>query len=90
MVAQGYGRMSKAGTLQSLTVNDLPQPPARVTVKSAHGGSDVEPVVVVGNAPISAATSRRWPRPTAPAPVSACPSPSTCWPTTATRTATCR
>lgn len=54
LVVQGYGRMSKAGVLQSLTVNDLSQPPASITVKSAHGGSDVEPVVVVGNAPISA------------------------------------
>ncbi|CAM4145119.1 hypothetical protein CCOS865_04652 [Pseudomonas reidholzensis] len=55
MVAQGYGRLSKSGTLQSLTVNDLTQPPATVTVKSAHGGSDVEPVVVVGSAPVEAA-----------------------------------
>jgi len=55
MLAQGYGRMSKSGTLQSLTVNDLAQPPATVTVKSAHGGSDVEPVIVVGNAPVEAA-----------------------------------
>jgi hypothetical protein len=51
MVAQGYGRLSKSGTLQRLTVADLPQPPARVTVKSAAGGSDTEPVVVVGTAP---------------------------------------
>lgn len=43
LLAQGYGRMSKSGTLQSITVNDLAQPPATVTVKSAHGGSDVEP-----------------------------------------------
>lgn len=55
LVAQGYGRMSKSGTLQTLTVNDLKQPPATVTVKSAHGGSDVEPVLVVGNAPVEAA-----------------------------------
>ncbi|NOM01330.1 hypothetical protein, partial [Klebsiella pneumoniae] len=55
MLAQGYGRMSKAGTLQSITVNDVAQPPATVTVKSAHGGSDVEPVIVVGNAPVEAA-----------------------------------
>ncbi|QHG64821.1 Ig-like domain-containing protein [Pseudomonas putida] len=54
MLAQGYGRLSKSGTLQTLTVNDLAQPPASVTVKSAHGGSDVEPVVVVGNAPVEA------------------------------------
>ncbi|RON36247.1 Ig-like domain-containing protein [Pseudomonas brassicacearum] len=51
MVAQGYGRLSKSGTLQKITVADLPQPPATVTVKSAAGGSDTEPVVVVGSAP---------------------------------------
>jgi hypothetical protein len=51
MVAQGYGRLTKSGTLQRLTVTDLPQPPATVTIKSASGGSDVEPVVVVGTAP---------------------------------------
>ncbi|WP_223512752.1 Ig-like domain-containing protein [Pseudomonas sp. GL-B-19] len=51
MVAQGYGRLSKSGTLQSLTVADLNQPPATVTIKSAAGGSDTEPVVVVGIAP---------------------------------------
>ncbi|MFK0310227.1 Ig-like domain-containing protein [Pseudomonas sp. NPDC090233] len=55
LLAQGYGRMSKSGTLQSLTVNDLAQPPATVTIKSSHGGSDVEPVIVVGNAPVEAA-----------------------------------
>ena len=54
MLAQGYGRLSKGGGLQTLTVNDVNQPPATVTVKSAHGGSDVEPVVVVGNAPVEA------------------------------------
>ena len=54
LLAQGYGRLSKGGGLQSLTVNDVNQPPATVTVKSAHGGSDVEPVVVVGNAPVEA------------------------------------
>lgn len=53
MVAQGYGRLSKSGTLQRLTVTDLTQPPASVTVKSAAGGSDTEPVVVVGTAPDS-------------------------------------
>ncbi|WP_435652762.1 Ig-like domain-containing protein [Pseudomonas putida] len=55
LLAQGYGRLSKSGTLQSITVNDLAQPPATVTVKSARGGSDVEPVIVVGNAPVEAA-----------------------------------
>jgi hypothetical protein len=53
MVAQGYGRLSKSGTLQKITVADLTQPPATVTVKSAAGGSDTEPVVVVGSAPNS-------------------------------------
>ncbi|VVP91282.1 hypothetical protein PS918_03259 [Pseudomonas fluorescens] len=53
MVAQGYGRLSKSGTLQTLTVADLMQPPATVTIKSAAGGSDTEPVVVVGAAPDS-------------------------------------
>ncbi|KAE9641797.1 Ig-like domain-containing protein [Pseudomonas sp. PB106] len=51
MVAQGYGRLSKTGTLQRITVADLTQPPATVTVKSAAGGSDTESVVVVGTAP---------------------------------------
>jgi len=51
MVAQGYGRLTKNGTLQSLTVSDLTQPPATVTIKSAAGGADTEPVVVVGTAP---------------------------------------
>ena len=55
MVAQGYGRLSKSGTLQTLTINDVTQPPATVTVKSSHGGVDVEPVVVVGTAPVEAA-----------------------------------
>ncbi|MGY2258954.1 Ig-like domain-containing protein [Pseudomonas sp. SDO55104_S430] len=51
MVAQGFGRLTKSGTLQTLTVTDLRQPPATVTIKSAAGGVDVEPVVVVGTAP---------------------------------------
>lgn len=51
MVAQGYGRLSKSGTLQRITVADLTQPPATVTVKSAAGGGDTEAVVVVGTAP---------------------------------------
>ncbi|MEJ5056551.1 MULTISPECIES: Ig-like domain-containing protein [unclassified Pseudomonas] len=51
MVAQGYGRLTKSGTLQRLTVADLAQPPATVTIKSAAGGSDTEAVVVVGTAP---------------------------------------
>jgi len=51
MVAQGYGRLSKTGTLQRINVADLTQPPATVTVKSAAGGGDTEAVVVVGSAP---------------------------------------
>lgn len=51
MVAQGYGRLSKTGTLQRITIADLTQPPAIVTVKSAAGGSDTEAVEVVGTAP---------------------------------------
>ncbi|MFJ1338147.1 Ig-like domain-containing protein [Pseudomonas caricapapayae] len=52
LVAQGYGRLSKSGTVQGLTVNDVAQPPSHVTIKSAAGGSDTEAVVVVGNAPV--------------------------------------
>lgn len=51
LVVQGYGRMSKSGALQTLTVGDLDQPPASVLVKSAAGGSDSEDVTVVGSAP---------------------------------------
>ncbi len=51
LAAQGFGRMTKAGVLQTLRVTDLSQPPAAVTVKSAAGGADTEPVVVVGSAP---------------------------------------
>ncbi|WP_136476571.1 Ig-like domain-containing protein [Pseudomonas sp. DG56-2] len=54
LVAQGYGRMSGSGVVKTLTVNDLSQPPATVTIKSAAGGSDTEPVVIVGNAPVEA------------------------------------
>ncbi|CAD5379463.1 Glycoprotein gp2 [Pseudomonas sp. OF001] len=52
MAADGYGRLSKSGTLQTLTVTNLEQPPASVTVKSAAGGSDTEMVTVVGSAPV--------------------------------------
>lgn len=51
LAVQGFGRMTKAGVLQTLRVTDLSQPPAVVTVKSAAGGADTEPVVVVGSAP---------------------------------------
>ncbi|MFY0730823.1 Ig-like domain-containing protein [Pseudomonas sp. NFX15] len=58
MVAQGYGRLSKNGLLQTLSVSDMTQPPATVTVKSAAGGNDTEPVVVVGTAPDSGQNQR--------------------------------
>ncbi|CDF83440.1 hypothetical protein PKB_2093 [Pseudomonas knackmussii B13] len=51
LVAEGFGRLSKSGTQQTLTVSDLTQPPASVTVKSSAGGSDHEPVSVVGHGP---------------------------------------
>jgi hypothetical protein len=51
LAAQGFGRLTKAGTLQILRVTDLAQPPASITVKSAAGGSDTEAVSVVGSAP---------------------------------------
>lgn len=54
LVVQGFGRLSKSGTLQRLTVSDLAQPPASITVKSAAGGSDTEWVKVVGAAPADA------------------------------------
>lgn len=49
LAAAGFGRLNKTGVLQTLTVSDLAQPPARVTVKSAAGGADTEPVTVVGS-----------------------------------------
>jgi hypothetical protein len=52
LVAQGFGRLAKSGTVQQLTVNDVLQPPATLTVKSSAGGADTEPVTVVGNAPV--------------------------------------
>ncbi|MFY1663257.1 Ig-like domain-containing protein [Pseudomonas sp. Pseu.R1] len=55
MIAQGYGALSKTGTLQQLTVPNLLQPPPFVTVKSARGGEDTEPVTVLGTAPNSGA-----------------------------------
>lgn len=52
LAAQGYGLLAKTGPLQTLTVSDLAQPPASVTVKSSAGGVDSEPVTVVGSAPV--------------------------------------
>lgn len=54
LAADGFGRLSKSGTLQTLTVTNLAQPPAKVTVKSAAGGKDTELVTVVGSAPVIA------------------------------------
>ncbi|UVJ41813.1 Ig-like domain-containing protein [Pseudomonas sp. LS1212] len=54
LVAQGFGRLAKSGTLQQLIVTDLAQPPASITVKSAAGGADSELVTVVGRAPTEA------------------------------------
>jgi len=52
LAAAGFGRLVKDGTpLQTLVVSALPQPPASITVKSAAGGSDTEPVTVVESAP---------------------------------------
>ncbi|MFJ3468429.1 Ig-like domain-containing protein [Pseudomonas sp. NPDC090201] len=51
MIAQGFGPMTKSGVTQQLTVPNLSQPPAFITVKSARGGEDTEAVVVVGTAP---------------------------------------
>ncbi|MGH8388966.1 MAG: Ig-like domain-containing protein [Pseudomonas sp.] len=49
LVAQGYGPLPGNGTL---VVNDLAQPPESVTVKSAAGGADSEPVIVGGIADV--------------------------------------
>ncbi|WP_417615475.1 Ig-like domain-containing protein [Oceanisphaera sp.] len=51
LVATGFGPLSKSGTVQSLTITDLPQPPASITVQSAAGGADTELVMVSGKAP---------------------------------------
>ncbi|MNF28808.1 hypothetical protein D3C76_633370 [compost metagenome] len=51
LVAQGFGRLTRSGINQQLVVNDLPQPPASITVKSSAGGADTEPVTVIGTAP---------------------------------------
>lgn len=51
LAAEGFGRLTKNGITQTLSVADLPQPPAAITVKSSAGGLDREPVTVVGKAP---------------------------------------
>ncbi|MBO3273902.1 Ig-like domain-containing protein [Pseudomonas schmalbachii] len=45
LLAQGFGPLPTSGTL---VVEDVPQPPESVIVKSAAGGADSEPVRVVG------------------------------------------
>ena len=45
LIAQGYGPLPGNG---NLVINDVTQPPESVTVKSAAGGVDSEPVVVGG------------------------------------------
>ncbi|MDH4874023.1 Ig-like domain-containing protein [Pseudomonas sp. BN515] len=65
LVAAGFGALTRiAGSQQRLVVSEVAQPPAYVTVKSAAGGVDTEPVVVVGapsgsanQAPIAVADS---------------------------------
>ena len=49
LIAQGYGPLPGNG---NLVINDVTQPPESVTVKSAAGGVDSEPVVVGGIADV--------------------------------------
>lgn len=51
LVAEGFGRLSKAGTTQTLSVPNLMQPPSRISVKSSAGGADTEMVSVIDDAP---------------------------------------
>lgn len=53
LAAAGFGRLTKLGTLQRLTVTGMSQPPAHVTVKSAAGGADSELVTVLATAPVA-------------------------------------
>jgi hypothetical protein len=56
LAAVGFGRFTFVpGTVgsQRLQVNDVAEPPAKVTVFSSAGGRDVEPVVVVDAAPVN-------------------------------------
>ncbi|WP_137821790.1 Ig-like domain-containing protein [Pseudomonas sp. D(2018)] len=49
LAAEGFGALIRvAGSQQRLVAGEVAQPPAYVTVKSAAGGVDTEPVVVVG------------------------------------------
>ncbi|AYC32957.1 hypothetical protein D3880_11470 [Pseudomonas cavernae] len=52
LAAEGFGQLSQVGgTTQRLIAGDVAQPPAKVTVKSAKGGTDSEMVTVVGSPP---------------------------------------
>ncbi|AOE84599.1 Ig-like domain-containing protein [Pseudomonas sp. TCU-HL1] len=49
LAAEGFGALTRAtGTQQRLVAVEVAQPPAFVTVKSAAGGADTEPVTVIG------------------------------------------
>ncbi len=49
LAAEGFGALTRiAGSQQRLIAGEVAQPPAYVTVKSAAGGADTEPVLVVG------------------------------------------
>ncbi|AYF89968.1 hypothetical protein D6Z43_23515 [Pseudomonas sp. DY-1] len=50
MAAEGFGRLLPvSGVIQRLVAVGIEQPPAKVTVKSAAGGSDTEFVVIEGS-----------------------------------------
>ncbi|WP_044872622.1 Ig-like domain-containing protein [Pseudomonas sp. LFM046] len=52
LVAQGFGRLVPvSGVNQRLVASDVDHPPAKVTVKSAAGGSDTEFVLIEGAPP---------------------------------------
>ncbi|BAN50742.1 Ig-like domain-containing protein [Metapseudomonas resinovorans] len=52
LVAEGFGPLLQvSGTTQRLVAANVEQPPARITVKSAAGGSDSEFVVIEGTPP---------------------------------------
>lgn len=51
LFAEGYGRLSKSGVLQTLVIEGLSQPPASIRVVSSAGGSDSELVSISGQAP---------------------------------------
>jgi hypothetical protein len=75
LVVQGYGRMSKAGVLQSLTVNDLASHPPASPSSPPMAAATSSRWWWSATRRSRPATSHRWPRPTAAAPVSACRHP---------------